>query len=60
MHGGKGSGAPVGNRNALTHGAYDQEMRALHGKVQALIAKMSEAGSERVEPSAVMIDEAKL
>lgn len=27
MHGGKGSGAPMGNRNALKHGAYDKEMR---------------------------------
>lgn len=27
MHGGRGSGAPLGNHNALKHGAYDREMR---------------------------------
>ncbi len=36
MHGGRGSGAPVGNANALKHGAYDREMRARLTQVRAL------------------------
>jgi hypothetical protein len=40
MHGGKGSGAPMNNRNALKHGAYDREMRARTAMVRALRADL--------------------
>lgn len=36
MHGGKGSGAPLGNRNAVKHGAFDKEMRERNARVRAL------------------------
>jgi len=36
MHGGKGSGAPKGNRNALKHGARSAETRALMAEVREL------------------------
>ena len=36
MHGGKGSGAPAGNRNAWKHGAFDEEMRARLKMARAL------------------------
>lgn len=39
MHGGKGSGAPLGNRNAVKHGAYDKEMRARTAAVRAVLAE---------------------
>jgi hypothetical protein len=42
MHGGKGSGAPLNNRNALKHGAYDKEMRARIAMVRALRAQVRE------------------
>lgn len=37
MHGGaKGSGAPVGNQNALKHGLYTAEAKAMRRHVRAL------------------------
>lgn len=46
MHGGKGSGAPPGNRNAQKHGAYAREMKALWLEVRRLqaLAKLEVAG----------------
>ena len=38
MHGGaKGSGAPVGNHNALKHGMYTRESLELQGHVRELL-----------------------
>ncbi|EAR52135.1 hypothetical protein OG2516_18760 [Oceanicola granulosus HTCC2516] len=40
MHGGAaGSGAPKGNRNALKHGKYTAEARALNAHVRDLLRK---------------------
>jgi hypothetical protein len=36
MHGGKGSGAPKGNRNALRQGLYTKEVLAREAKVRDL------------------------
>ena len=36
MHGGKGSGAPEGNRNAERHGLYTKEVLAREAKVREL------------------------
>jgi len=48
MHGGaKGSGAPMGNQNALKHGLYTAESRAFAKHVRDLIRE----GSELVEKS---------
>lgn len=43
MHGGKGSGAPKGNRNALKHGRYTAETRGLETQLRAILGK-SRAG----------------
>ncbi|WP_420897432.1 HGGxSTG domain-containing protein [Altericroceibacterium xinjiangense] len=40
MHGGKGSGAPLNNRNALKHGACDREMRERNALVRELMARV--------------------
>ena len=37
MHGGKGSGAPRGNQNALKHGYYTREEKALRQELRQLI-----------------------
>lgn len=38
MHGGAaGSGAPLGNRNAVTHGFYTEEARAARAEQKALL-----------------------
>jgi hypothetical protein len=38
MHGGaQGSGAPIGNQNALKHGMYTSESLAFHKHIQALL-----------------------
>ena len=38
MHGGsKGSGAPVGNHNALKHGAYTKEAKTLRAEARQLL-----------------------
>ena len=37
MHGGIGSGAPRGNRNALRHGAYTREAIAEYRQLRTLI-----------------------
>ena len=37
MHGGKGSGAPDGNRNAVKHGFDTREERELRQHLRALI-----------------------
>lgn len=37
MHGGKGSGAPVGNQNALKHGYYSAETKAEMHRIQNLL-----------------------
>ncbi|MEI6723755.1 MAG: HGGxSTG domain-containing protein [Betaproteobacteria bacterium] len=43
MHGGAaGSGAPVGNRNALKHGMYTKEMKAQKARVRELIRGTNE------------------
>jgi hypothetical protein len=42
MHGGKGSGAPVANSNALKHGAYDKDMRARQAMVRAFAREARE------------------
>ena len=36
MHGGKGSGAPSGNRNAWKHGARSAETRLVQAMIRAL------------------------
>jgi len=38
MHGGKGSGAPAGNRNALKHGARSAEAKLM----KSLIAQLGQ------------------
>lgn len=46
MHGGaKGSGAPEGNKNALKHGLYTAEARALAAHVRNLL----ETGREMID-----------
>lgn len=40
MHGGKGSGAPKGNRNALRHGAYTKEVLAKEATVRELCSQL--------------------
>jgi len=43
MHGGApGSGAPVGNRNALRHGLYSAQAIAARGVIRALLSKSGE------------------
>ena len=37
MHGGKGSGAPRGNRNAFRHGCYSAEMLANNAAVRTFM-----------------------
>jgi uncharacterized protein YjcR len=38
MHGGApGSGAPLGNKNALKHGRFTREKKAEHRRVQELL-----------------------
>lgn len=43
MHGGKGSGAPEGNRNALRHGLYTKEVMARETKVRELCSRVRAA-----------------
>jgi uncharacterized protein YjcR len=40
MHGGRGSGAPVGNRNAVKHGAFDKQMRERTAQVRSCLAEL--------------------
>lgn len=40
MHGGKGSGAPKGNRNALRHGAYTKDVLAKEATVRELCSQL--------------------
>jgi hypothetical protein len=40
MHGGKSSGAPRGNRNALRHGLYTKEVLARGAKVRDLCRRL--------------------
>ena len=40
MHGGKGSGAPKGNHNALRHGAYTKEVSARAVRVRDLCQRL--------------------
>ena len=40
MHGGKGSGAPKGNRNAQKHGAFNAKVRAIRAARRGLEEKM--------------------
>jgi len=43
MHGGaKGSGAPLGNQNALKHGMYTAENLAFHEHIRDLLRKGAE------------------
>ena len=43
MHGGaKGSGAPTGNQNALKHGVYTAEAKAMRRHVRALTRRTRE------------------
>jgi hypothetical protein len=39
MHGGKGSGAPKGNHNALKRGLHTGAMRARRARVRELLSK---------------------
>lgn len=41
MHGGKGSGAPKGNRNALKHGARSSEMTDTLAMIRRLSDKFA-------------------
>lgn len=41
MHGGKGSGAPKGNRNAWKHGARSAEIMALEAEIRLLTREMA-------------------
>lgn len=41
MHGGKGSGAPKGNRNAWKHGARSAEMMALEVEIRLLSVELA-------------------
>lgn len=46
MHGGaKGSGAPIGNQNALKHGMYTQEAKELN----RYIKELTEASKDLIE-----------
>ncbi len=46
MHGGaKGSGAPIGNKNALKHGGYSREPREL----RTFIGKLLKDGKEMLD-----------
>jgi glucans biosynthesis protein len=45
MHGGKGSGAPKGNRNAWKHGARSAETKGALAMVQAL-ARLLDDGDD--------------
>jgi len=49
MHGGKGSGAPVGNNNALRTGLYTQQMLASTRRVNAIL-KTSRSILRRFSP----------
>ena len=40
MHGGRGSGAPKGNRNALRHGAYTKDVIAREVRVRGLCQRL--------------------
>ena len=40
MHGGKGSGAPKGNRNALRHGAYTKDVIEREARVRGLCQRL--------------------
>jgi hypothetical protein len=42
MHGGRGSGAPEGNRNALKHGAWSAEALAWRRRVSELLREARE------------------
>jgi hypothetical protein len=46
MHGGKSTGAPKGNRNALKHGRYTAEAIARRRELRALMNSMRETASE--------------
>lgn len=48
MHGGRGSGAPKGNRNALTDGLHTASMRAVHRMVRSLMREANDAIREHV------------
>ena len=42
MHGGRGSGAPAGNRNALKHGAWSAEALVWRRRVRELLREARE------------------
>jgi uncharacterized protein YjcR len=43
MHGGaKGSGAPLGNKNALKHGAYTRDALERRAQIRALVREARE------------------
>ena len=42
MHGGKGSGAPGGNRNALKHGCYSREVLKFRHATRELLYETAE------------------
>lgn len=44
MHGGKGSGAPKGNRNAWRHGARSAEIRMLEAELRLLSREEKQNG----------------
>jgi hypothetical protein len=43
MHGGKGSGAPKGNHNALRQGLYTKEVLALEAKLRDVRKRLTAA-----------------
>jgi len=49
MHGGKSTGAPMGNKNALKHGNYTAEAIANRRYVRELVRECNRLESEIIE-----------
>lgn len=47
MHGGKGSGAPLGNQNALKHGHYTAASKALTLEQMAILRELQRLIAQR-------------
>lgn len=45
LHGGKSTGAPKGNQNALKHGAYTEEVKARNRQIREVIKMCKESFS---------------
>ncbi|WP_417597555.1 HGGxSTG domain-containing protein [Novosphingobium aquae] len=48
MHGGKGSGAPEGNRNAWKHGGRSWETAAAHNRIRELCRLIDDLGKNEL------------